>query len=72
MTLSHRTWAIGAQPMGAPGWPELAFWTMSAVRQRTVLMHFQLMSLLSNLGSNFWQYQPSVPHVIARPYVNFV
>ena len=55
---------MGAQPMGAPGWPELAFWTMSAVRQRTVLMHFQLMSLLSNLGSNFCGIRPSVPRAI--------
>ena len=28
-------------PMGAPGWPELAFPVMSTAKQRIVLMHFQ-------------------------------
>ena len=30
---------MGAHPMGAPGWPELAFCTMSAPRTRMVSMH---------------------------------
>lgn len=25
MNLLKRTWAAGARPIGAPGWPELAF-----------------------------------------------
>lgn len=32
---------MGAMPMGAPGWPELAFAGISTAKQRIVLMHFQ-------------------------------
>ena len=34
----------GAMPMGAPGWPDLAFWTVSALRIRMVLMVLTAMS----------------------------
>jgi hypothetical protein len=30
---------MDAEPMGKPGWPELAFCTMSTARKRSVLMH---------------------------------
>jgi hypothetical protein len=30
---------MAADPMGSPGWPELAFCTMSTARKRSVLMH---------------------------------
>ena len=33
--LDHSRCAIGAQPIAAPGWPELACCTMSAARTRT-------------------------------------
>src|SRR5690606_19643803 len=33
----HNTSAISAIPMGAPGWPELAFWTASMLRARMAL-----------------------------------
>src|SRR5690606_19903 len=33
----HNTSAISAMPMGAPGWPELAFWTASMLRARMAL-----------------------------------
>src|SRR5262245_44830971 len=33
----HRTYAIGAAPIGRPGWPEFAFCTASAARNRMVL-----------------------------------
>jgi len=36
--LVQRTYAIDAMPMGAPGWPELAFWTPSTARKRIVLI----------------------------------
>ena len=39
MILDQSTCVMGAQPMGAPGWPELAFSTMSAASVRIVLMH---------------------------------
>src|SRR5690349_338997 len=35
----HRTYAIGAAPIGSPGWPLLAFCTASIERKRNVLMH---------------------------------
>src|SRR5579863_5447269 len=31
-------YATGASPIGAPGWPEFAFWTASIARVRIVLM----------------------------------
>ena len=37
ISLAQRTWATGAMPMGMPGWPALAFCTMSAARTRMVL-----------------------------------
>jgi hypothetical protein len=36
---SLSAYAIDAEPMGKPGWPELAFCTMSTARKRSVLMH---------------------------------
>ena len=36
---SQRAYAMDAEPMGKPGWPELAFCTMSTARKRSVLMH---------------------------------
>src|SRR5450631_4611611 len=36
-TSRHSTSAISAIPMGAPGWPELAFWTASIDRARMAL-----------------------------------
>ena len=36
-TSRHRTSAMSAMPMGAPGWPELAFWTASMERARMAL-----------------------------------
>jgi hypothetical protein len=30
---------MAADPIGRPGWPELAFCTMSTARKRSVLMH---------------------------------
>src|SRR5690554_3769160 len=33
----HSTSAISAMPMGAPGWPDLAFWTASMERARMAL-----------------------------------
>jgi hypothetical protein len=30
---------MAADPIGSPGWPELAFCTMSTARNRSVLMH---------------------------------
>jgi hypothetical protein len=30
---------MAADPIGSPGWPELAFCTMSTARKRSVLMH---------------------------------
>jgi hypothetical protein len=30
---------MDAEPIGKPGWPELAFCTMSTARNRSVLMH---------------------------------
>ena len=35
----HSVNAIGAMPIGAPGWPELAFWTPSIANVRMVLIH---------------------------------
>ena len=35
----QRTKPAAANPMGAPGWPELAFWIASMARPRIVLMH---------------------------------
>ena len=37
-TLVNRTWAMGAQPIGAPGWPDMDFCTISAASTRTVLI----------------------------------
>ena len=37
-TLVNKTWAMGAQPIGAPGWPDMDFCTMSAASTRTVLI----------------------------------
>src|ERR1043165_2530907 len=37
MILVNRTVAISAQPMGRPGWPELAFSTASMERERMAL-----------------------------------
>ena len=37
---------MGAQPMGAPGWPELAACTWSADRIRTVFTHFSSKELV--------------------------
>src|SRR6266498_3952187 len=34
----HRAKAIGAAPIGAPGWPDLAFWTPSIDSVRMVSM----------------------------------
>ena len=39
MNLDQRVWAMGAQPIGAPGWPELAACTWSALRQRICTAH---------------------------------
>src|SRR5271154_7258514 len=36
-TSRHRTSAMSAIPMGAPGWPELAFWTASIDNARMAL-----------------------------------
>src|ERR1700722_5502349 len=36
-TSRHSTSAMSAMPMGAPGWPELAFWTASIDRARMAL-----------------------------------
>src|SRR5579863_2526343 len=36
-TSRHSTSAMSAIPMGAPGWPELAFWTASIERARMAL-----------------------------------
>jgi hypothetical protein len=30
---------MAADPIGSPGWPELAFCTISTARKRSVLMH---------------------------------
>jgi hypothetical protein len=30
---------MAADPIGSPGWPELAFCTMSTARKRSVLIH---------------------------------
>jgi hypothetical protein len=30
---------MAAEPRGSPGWPELAFCTMSTARKRSVLIH---------------------------------
>jgi hypothetical protein len=30
---------MAADPIGSPGWPEVAFCTMSTARKRSVLMH---------------------------------
>ena len=38
LTSVKSTWAMGAQPMGAPGWPDMDFCTMSAASTRTVLI----------------------------------
>ena len=35
--LPHNTWAISAMPIGAPGWPDLAFSTASMDRTRIAL-----------------------------------
>lgn len=40
-TLVKRQCAIGAQPMGAPGCPDMDFCTMSAARMRMVLIAFK-------------------------------
>ena len=37
--LSQSAYAMAAEPIGKPGWPELAFCTMSTARKRSVLMH---------------------------------
>ena len=39
MTDPQRACAIGAHPMGAPGWPDLAFCTISAESRRMVFTH---------------------------------
>jgi hypothetical protein len=39
MKSDHSTCAMGAHPMGAPGWPELAAWGWSADTHRIVLTH---------------------------------
>lgn len=41
MNLLKRTWDMGANPMGAPGWPELALPGISTAKVRIVLIHFQ-------------------------------
>ena len=38
ITFCQSRWAIGAQPIAAPGWPELACCTMSALSTRTKLI----------------------------------
>jgi len=48
MNLLKRTWARGANPIGAPGCPELAFPGISTAKQRMVLMHFQSSSVKSD------------------------
>ena len=35
----HTTYDIGAQPIGRPGWPELAFSTPSMERNRIAFTH---------------------------------
>jgi hypothetical protein len=30
---------MAAEPIGSPGWPELAFCTMSTAKKRSVLIH---------------------------------
>src|SRR6185369_10832978 len=40
---SQRTQAMGAAPMGSPGWPLLAFWMASTAKKRIVLMQVSLM-----------------------------
>ena len=49
---------MGAMPMGAPGWPLLAFCTISAERMRNVLMVL------------FWMFIPIVLLMVIRaPFV---
>src|SRR6185369_7547037 len=42
---SQRTHAMGAAPMGSPGWPLFAFWMASTARKRIVLMQVSSMVL---------------------------
>ena len=44
----HRTCAIGAIPIGAPGWPLLARWTMSAL---FTVRHHALLRVFAPLGA---------------------
>lgn len=44
MNSFHRTYDMGAQPMGAPGWPEFALLTASMDRKRMVLIHLSTVS----------------------------
>src|SRR5437762_14174448 len=53
--LCHSTYAMGACPIGAPGWPELAFCTASIDRQRIVLM--QSKSRSEAVGTNVISYE---------------
>ena len=40
ITSSYNIWPIGAQPMGKPGWPELAFSTASIAKNLIVFIDF--------------------------------
>ena len=45
MWFAQSSYAIGAEPSGSPGWPELAFWMASAASTRMALTHFVSMLL---------------------------
>src|SRR3990170_4293924 len=61
----HRTWAIGASPMGMPGCPEDAFSTASTARKRMVFM--QSSSRLPKEKS----FSPSLFHFSITPLSGF-
>src|SRR6187397_711023 len=48
--LVHRTYAIGAAPIGAPGCPEFAFWTASIESVRMVSMASWSRSVATVIG----------------------
>src|SRR5436190_24064386 len=57
----HSTYAMGAAPMGSPGWPELAFWTASMARVRMVLMASWSRSGVGGIAPNVIR-PPALPH----------
>ena len=55
-TCCHRAYAVGAKPIGAPGWPLLARSTASMERKRMALMDRHATSLLMADLETVWTF----------------